>query len=98
MFPNKFKEKCKIKPRTISTISTRIVWGCIESLNELGERNKLLIGWIPSHGRLEDLEITYQLVKEGVEIPLTLSRKIHLQKSAKKEESTKKVILPGLRQ
>ena len=46
-------------------VTSRLVWECIKTLNELAEHNKITLMWVPGHCGVEGNEKADELAKQG---------------------------------
>lgn len=97
-----------IKALSSCTISSKLVWNCIEKLNELGEGNHVSLCWVPGHVGIPGNEEADVLAKTGADTPFTGPEPFSgigsncIQRLLKEQEEEKWAKywsnLPGLRQ
>lgn len=59
-----------IKAVNSMQVDSRLVWDCLEALNELGSRNRLSLAWVPGHKGYRGNEEADQLARQGASTPL----------------------------
>uniref|UniRef100_A0A0V0GBP9 Putative loa-9 aae n=1 Tax=Triatoma dimidiata TaxID=72491 RepID=A0A0V0GBP9_TRIDM len=97
-----------IKALSSHMVSSKIVWECLGTLNDLGRANKVTLFWVPGHVGIEGNEVADALAKKGAGTPLVgpepfcgVSSQYLLEVLRGEEEAKRYRLwnsLPGLRQ
>lgn len=61
--------------RALTTLSScevvsRVIWGCLQALEELGKNNRLTLVWVPGHTDIKGNQRADELAKKAREVPL----------------------------
>ncbi|XP_074038488.1 uncharacterized protein [Leptinotarsa decemlineata] len=59
-----------IKAISSMQVNSKLVWNCLEKLQELGSQNRLSLAWIPGHTGYKSNEEADSLAREGARLSL----------------------------